>query len=144
MRHSLIIVVFCLITSSVFAGQQVVPSTGDTTLALVQDDITSAVAAAINAGDAKKLASFFSPSIDLTLPGTEGTYSKSQAEMIVKDFFTKYPPVSFKINQQGSSTEGSQFAVGTMVSKAATFKTYFLIKKRDGLPLVHQLQFEQE
>ncbi len=144
MRHSLIIVIFCLITSCVFASQQIVPKTGDSTLAVVQDDITSAVAAAINTGDAKKLASFFSPSIDLTLPGTEGTYSKSQAEMIVKDFFTKYPPASFKINQQGSSNEGSQFAVGTLISKAATFKTYFLIKKRDGIPLVHQLQFEQE
>ncbi|HOV10815.1 MAG TPA: DUF4783 domain-containing protein [Bacteroidales bacterium] len=144
MRHSLIIVFFCLITSGVFAGQKISAGTGDTTLVIVQDDITSAVASAINAGDAKKLASYFSPSIDLTLPGTEGTYSKSQAEMIIKDFFTKYPPVSFKINQQGSSNEGSQFAVGTMISKAATFKTYFLIKKRDGFPLLHQLQFEQE
>lgn len=68
MRHSLIIVIFCLITSCVFASQQIVPKTGDSTFAVVQDDITSAVAAAINTGDAKKLASFSAPASTLPFP----------------------------------------------------------------------------
>ena len=117
---------------------------GDTAFLVILDDITASVAAAINSGDSKKLASYFNSSIDLTVPGTEGTYSKSQAEMIVKDFFTKNPPVSFKINQQGSSNEGSQFAVGTLLTKSTTYKTYFLIKKVNNVPLIHQLQFEAE
>ncbi|HNW88635.1 MAG TPA: DUF4783 domain-containing protein [Bacteroidales bacterium] len=144
MRSLLIIAVFCFYTFSSFAYPINSAGTGDTTIGIVQDDITASVAAAISAGDSKALASYFSPSIDLTVPGTDGTYSKSQAEMILKDFFTKYPPVTFKINQQGSSNEGSQFAIGTLSTKTATFKTYFLIKKRDNVPLVQQLQFEEE
>jgi hypothetical protein len=108
------------------------------------DDITSAVAAAIRSGDANRLASFFSASIDLTAPGVDGTYSKSQAEMIVKNFFSKYPPQSFTIKQQGSSGEGSKFAIGLLSTTSGDFRTYFLIKTSGGQQLIHQLQFEEE
>ena len=144
MKYLFIITAFILFASNVVAEPIDTAGKGDTSVAIVQDDITASIAAAINDGDSKKLASYFNSSIDLTVPGTDGTYSKSQAEMIVKSFFSKYPPVSFKINQQGSSNEGSQFAVGTMSTKTSTFRTYFLIKKIDNVPLIHQLQFEVE
>ncbi|HOY31976.1 MAG TPA: DUF4783 domain-containing protein [Bacteroidales bacterium] len=144
MKYFFIIVVCSLFTLRTFAGTTGTPGYGDTTIAIIQEDITTSIAAAIKDGDSKKLASYFNSSIDLTVPGTEGTYSKSQAEMIVKDFFTKFPPVTFKINQQGSSTEGSQFAVGILATKSGVFRTYFLIKKVNNLPLIHQLQFEEE
>jgi len=144
MRYFFIIVVFSLFAMHAVATPTGIRSAGDTTYTIVQDDITASVAAAINAGDAKKLATYFNASIDLTVPGTDGTYSKAQAEMIVRDFFTKFLPVSFKINQQGSSNEGSQFAVGTLSTKSKMFRTYFLIKKVDNIPLIHQLQFEEE
>ncbi len=144
MKYLLIITAFCLYTTRIAA--EPIDSAGfrDTIAAIVQEDITANIAAAISAGDSKKLASYFNSSIDLTVPGYDGTYSKSQSEMIVKDFFAKYPPVSFKINQQGSSNEGSQFAVGTLMTKSVTFRTYFLIKKINNSPLIHQLQFEEE
>lgn len=144
MKYFLTIAVFCLFTLQTYAGAINTACLGDTSVTVVQEDITASIAAAINSGDSKKLASYFNSSIDLTVPGTDGTYSKSQAEMIVKSFFSKFPPVSFKINQQGSSNEGSQFAIGTMYTKTSTFRTYFLIKKVDNTPLIHQLQFEEE
>lgn len=144
MKYLLIIAAFCLYTTRIVAEPIDSAGSGDTTAAIVQDDITASVVAAISIGDSKKLASYFNSSIDLTVPGYDGTYSKSQAEMIVKDFFAKYPVVSFKINQQGSSNEGSQFAVGTLTAKSTTFRTYFLIKKINNIPLIHQLQFEEE
>lgn len=133
-----------MFTLQTFAGEINTACLGDTSVTVVQEDITASIAAAINSGDSKKLASYFNSSIDLTVPGTDGTYSKSQAEMIVKSFFSKFPPLSFKINQQGSSNEGSQFAIGTMYTKTSTFRTYFLIKKVNNTPLIHQLQFEEE
>lgn len=144
MKYLLFIAIFCFSVTRIYADPIDSTDPGDSTFAFFQDDITASVAAAINAGDSKKLASYFNSSIDLTVPGTDGIFSKSQAEMIVKNFFTKYPPISFKINQQGSSSEGSQFAVGTLTTKTATFRTYFLIKKVNSFPLIHQLQFESE
>ena len=144
MKYLLFIAIFCLSATRTIAEPIERMGSGDSSIAIIQDDITGSIAAAINAGDSKKLASYFNSSIDLTVPGTDGIYSKSQSEMIVKNFFTKYPPITFKINQQGSSSEGSQFAVGTLTTKTNVFRTYFLIKKVNNIPLIHQLQFESE
>ena len=144
MKNTALIVLFCFYSLSNYASPIDSTTRIDSTQIIVNDDINNSIAAAISAGDAQKLASYFSSSIDLTIPNTDGTYSKSQAEMIIMKFFTQYPPDSFKLNQQGSSNEGSQFAIGTLSTKTATFKTYFLIKKRDNVPLVQQLQFEEE
>lgn len=109
-----------------------------------EQDINGSVASAIKSGDAKALAAYFNSSIDLTVPGSDGTYSKSQAEMIVKNFFATNKPVSFSINQNGNSSEGSQYSIGTLVTAKIKFRTYFLVKKIGGKPLITQLQFEQE
>jgi hypothetical protein len=107
-------------------------------------DITQAVATAIRSGNAVALAAYFNPTIDLTVPGTEGTYSKSQAELIVKGFFTANPPKSFVIQHQGNSGELTQFCIGTLETESTKFRTYFLIKIIDGVSLITKLQFEEE
>jgi hypothetical protein len=107
-------------------------------------DITPAVAAAIRSGNAGALAVYFSATIDLTVPGSDGTYSKSQAELIVKEFFTSTPPTGFIIKHQGSSGEGSQFCIGSLETENVNFRTYFLIKTINGVSLITQLQFEEE
>jgi len=104
------------------------------------DDITSA----IRNGDAKSLAKYFHTNLDVTISDTEGTYSKAQAEMIVKDFFSKNPPKSYKINHQGNSTDGSGFIIGTYTTSQTTFKNYILLKKFADKIHIIQLRFEKE
>ncbi|HLO91906.1 MAG: DUF4783 domain-containing protein [Chloroflexota bacterium] len=108
----------------------------------VAQDVNSKIAQAIQSSNATQLAKYFNNSIDLTIPGSEGTYSKVQAEQILKSFFTKYPLVSFTINHKGNSNDGSMYAIGTYVSKAQSFRTYFLTKPIGGQLLIHQLKFE--
>jgi hypothetical protein len=144
MKSFLFISFFCFLSVAAIATPKIPVNFNDTIISVVNDDVISNIAAAITVGDAKKLATYFNSTVDLTLPSGDGTYSKSQAEMMVKNFFTQNPPVSFKINQQGSSKEGSQFSIGTLVTKTAKFRTYFLLKKVNGIPLIHQLQFETE
>jgi hypothetical protein len=144
MKSFVLISFFCLLSVAAIATPKAPTNNNDTNVSVVNDDVINNIVAAIAAGDAKKLATYFNSSVDLTIPSGDGTYSKSQAEMIVKNFFAQYPPVSFKINQQGSSNEGSQFSIGTLVTKMAKFRTYFLIKKTNGVPLIYQLQFEVE
>ena len=57
-----------------------------------KEKVKGEITKSIKKGDYKELAKYFSQTIDLTLPGNEGTYSNTQAEMILKDFFSKYPP----------------------------------------------------
>ncbi|MEI6122441.1 MAG: DUF4783 domain-containing protein [Bacteroidota bacterium] len=144
MKHLTIVAFLCLYSLAITASPIDSTAAKDSASAVVFDDISNSVAAAIGSGDAAKLASYFNLSIDLTVPSGDGTYSKSQAEMIVRKFFAQYPPVSFKINQQGTSNEGSQFSIGILVTTSSKFRTYFLIKKINGVPLIHQLQFEAD
>ncbi|MBK6347933.1 MAG: DUF4783 domain-containing protein [Bacteroidales bacterium] len=109
-----------------------------------QKDLNPKIASAIKSANARDLSLHFNNPIDLTTPGNEGTYSKAQAEMIVKSFFQKYPPTSFTLNHQGKSNDGSQYAIGTYKSGVTEFRTYLLLKLISGQPLIHQLKFESD
>ncbi len=131
-KHSkILLLIFFLLTSFSFKIE-------------AQNSIANGVSNAIKSGNSKELAKYFYSSIDLTVPGNDGTFSKSQAELIVKDFFTKNPPKSFVINHQGTSGDGSQFSIGTYSSSSMSFRTYFLIKKFSDTFYIQQIQFEQQ
>lgn len=107
-------------------------------------DVNAKISQAIKNASTTELSKHFNNSIDLTIPGSEGTYSKVQAEQILKSFFTKYPPISFIVNHKGNSNDGSMYAIGTYKSNNKTFRTYFLVKPIDGQMLIHQLKFESK
>ncbi len=107
-------------------------------------EVTEQVAQAVRLGNADLLSTFFGPSVDITLIQTEGTYSKTQAVLIMKDFFTRYPPSGFEIKHQGSSDHGSQYVIGNYTSGNTTYRTYILLKKVAEAFIVQQIQFEEE
>jgi len=118
-------------------------SANSSNLDLIPYDIIDDIASVIKNGNSSRLAVFFSSTINLTVLDNDGTYSKTQAEMIMKDFFTKNPPQNFIIKQRGSSNEGSMFAIGSYISlNGKSFRTYFLLKKINNNFLITMLEFE--
>lgn len=113
---------------------------------LAQDaKVTQDITQAMQKADASQLAKHFNPSIDLSLPGHEDTFSKKQAEQIVKAFFSKYPVKSYTLAHSGNSNNGSRYIIGSYISTTQkTFRIYLLIKKNNGVDLIQQLQIEQE
>ncbi len=111
----------------------------------INDDIIDEIVQSIKNGDAAWLSSFFSSTIILTVPDNEGTYSKTQSELIMKNFFTKNPPRNFSIKQKGFSGEGSQFAIGNYVSTTGKlYRTYFLLTRTNNKYFITLLEFEAE
>lgn len=106
--------------------------------------ILTEVISYIKVANIKELSKNFNTTIDLLLPSVEGSYSKTQAELIVKNFFEKNPPKSLTIKHQGSSNDGSLYAIGTYSTDKLNYRTYILLKKINDKYLIHQLQFEQE
>jgi len=102
------------------------------------------ITAAIKAGNSKELAKYFGPTVEVLLPGIEGAFSKAQAEMILKDFFTKSAPLSFTVNQKGNSAGGTQFMIGTYKSKTEVLNVYILLKPVSGQLLIQQIHFEND
>ena len=107
------------------------------------EETATQVAAAIQAGNATEVTKYFNPMVDLTLPGYDDTYSKTQAGQILKDFFTQNPVKGFKITRQGSSPDGSQYTIGSLEAGKKVFRVYFIIKTVNGQSLIQQLQLQE-
>lgn len=98
---------------------------------------------AIKGGNASALATHFNSTIDLIVPNNEGTFSKTQAEQIIKKFFTDNPVADFEHKQQGSSQGGAVFVIGKLNTKNnKSFRVYFLMKKSPQVFKLQQLQIE--
>ena len=107
------------------------------------DDVANDIIDAIEGGHARDLSAFFGSNVDLSTPSAEGTYSKSHAEMIVRDFFSRNTPSSFLITHQGPMRDGSVFISGRLTtSEGGNYRCHILIKKISGEYLLHRLKFE--
>jgi len=106
--------------------------------------IAEDIATAIKTGNAKDLAKNFSQTVEIRIPGSDGAFSKAQAEMILKDFFAKSPPISFVVNQKGNSAGGAQFIIGTYKNKAQSLNVYILLKPNANQMQIQQLHFEAD
>ena len=102
------------------------------------------IAAAIKAGNSKELAKYFGPTVEIIIPGIDGAFSKAQAEVIIKDFFTRSAPVSFTINKKGNSAGGSQYMIGTYKSKTENLNVYILLKPVSNILMIQQIHFETD
>jgi hypothetical protein len=114
------------------------------TISPVTPGVNESIAAAIKIANSGELAKYFNSTIEIQTPGNEGTFSKNQAEMIMKEFFTKNPVAGYTTNQQGSSNGGAQFIIGTYKSGKLVFHVYILVKPVAGKMLIQQLHFENE
>jgi hypothetical protein len=99
------------------------------------------VVAAMKAGNSVLLAKYFDNVVDISMPDKSNSYSKSQAEMVIKDFFTSNPVKSFEIIHKGENA-GSQFCIGTLQTKNGTFRTTIFMKKKGDIQVLQELRFE--
>jgi hypothetical protein len=108
-----------------------------------QPRIPSGIAIAFRTGSAAGLSEYLNGTVELVLPGKEDFYSKSVAETILKDFFTRYRSREFVIKHQGARGD-AQYAIANLETDKGKFRVYFLLKKVNGNPLIHQIRIEAD
>lgn len=109
-----------------------------------QEETMKEITEYLQTGDADKLATVFNKTVDIGLPGKDNTYSVSQAEMVMKEFFRKYPPKSFTIEQQGFQGENSHYSIGYYLTEEKKLQVYTMIRKNDTGWVIHKLKFEEK
>jgi Domain of unknown function (DUF4783) len=109
-----------------------------------QADIFAPMKDALKAGSAKELAKYFNQSVDINLEGEVNTYSKAQAEFVLRDFFKKYPSSDFSIEHTGSSKSGLQYAIGSYKSNNDKFNVLIRVKQTANTYLIHEISFVKE
>lgn len=104
-------------------------------------DISDKVISALTKGDAAALAEYFDTNIELAILDKEDIYSSAQAEVIVRDFFSRNKPFKYaKVHHGGK--EGAKFVIGNLSTSNGTYRVYFLIKDVKGKYLINTLRFE--
>ncbi len=107
------------------------------------EKIPDGIVLSFKAGNAEELAKHFHNNVELIILEKEDVYSKTQAEQIIRKFFSDHNPEAFKIIFEGGK-ENSQYAIGSLTAADTIYRVYILIKKQDGKPLIHQLRIEEE
>jgi hypothetical protein len=77
-----------------------------------QKDVFDTLSGYFKDSNSKELAGYFASVIELEILSEEGEYSKAQAELILRDFFSKHVPVSVKVIHRLSSS--SNYKIGVL------------------------------
>jgi hypothetical protein len=104
-------------------------------------EIPEGIVRSLATGNSRELSRHFNENIEMVVLTSADVYSKSQAELILRRFFSEYKPVKFELLHTGGK-ESSRFAIGNLHTDKGDFRIYFLIKQRDAVPLIHLLRIE--
>lgn len=99
-----------------------------TMVSMAQAQVSDKVVKAISNGSANGVAKYFDSSVDITILNTSNSYSKSQAEEVLKDFFFKNSVSGFKLMHNIDSRGGdSSSIIGTLTAGGESFRVYVLL-----------------
>ncbi len=111
---------------------------------LLAADIFSDINNSMKSGNYKTIAAYFNTSVELNIPGSDGLYSKTQAELLIKDFFSKNTPRNYQVKHEGVSQDGSKYSIGVLETTGGNYRTYYYLKNNNGNFLVKELRIEKD
>lgn len=97
----------------------------------------------IRAGNVPGVAKYFDNSVTITINGTQSIYSKTQAEMVLKDFFIRNQVKDFDVKQSGTAGTTSRFAIGNLATSNGTYQLYVVMKQKDVNFMLQEIRFEK-
>ena len=108
---------------------------------ILQSSNLDAVIGALRSGNSSELSKYFDDNVELTLPDKSDSYSKAQALLIVKDFFSNNEVKGFNLEHKGDSP-GGHYCIGTLQTNAGKFRTNVFMKMKNGKEVVKEIRFQ--
>lgn len=99
---------------------------------------------AFKKGDASAIAKHFDGTVIITTKSGSSSYSKSQGEIVLKNFFTAHAPKNFIVVHQGTSPEGSKYFIGTLNTATGNYRVYVSSKVTPNTLSVQEIRFEEQ
>lgn len=91
------------------------------------------------------ISKYFDNIVPITMNNVQSTYSRSQADMVLKDFFQKNPVTELNILNNGSPNSSSKFVIGDMVTANGKYSIYILFKLKDNtIYLLQEIRLNKE
>ncbi|HEY2648953.1 MAG TPA: DUF4783 domain-containing protein [Puia sp.] len=104
-------------------------------------DNMNVVVTAIRSGNVTQLSPFFDVRVDITLPDKSDTYSRTQAEMVIGDFFNTNVVQNFKITQQGESG-GTVYCAGILQTRSGNYRTTLFFRQKGEKHFLQEIRFQ--
>ena len=99
------------------------------------------VIGALRTGNSAELARFFDDNVELTLPVKSDSYSRAQAQVIIKDFFTNNGVKNFELKHKGDSP-GGHYCIGTLLTKSGNFRAHVFMKLKGNKEVLKEIRFQ--
>jgi hypothetical protein len=99
------------------------------------------IATAMRSGNINQLSRYLDTRVDIALPEKSDTYSKSQAEMIIRDFFKTNVVRNFLVKHKGENS-GLEFCIGILQTRNGDYRTTLFIKQKGDRLLLQDLRFQ--
>src|SRR5438132_1276929 len=96
----------------------------------------------IRTGNAALVSKFFDNTVEITFPDKSNSYSRSQAELVLRDFFSNTIVRNFEVLHKGDNP-GSQFCIGTLQTRNGEYRTTFYMKQKGDKMVLQELRFEK-
>lgn len=104
--------------------------------------IPEGVINSLKTGNAKELSNYFNTNIELAVIDKEDVFSKTQAEVILADFFKTNPVTGFTVVHQGGK-EGSQYVIGNLTTSKGTYRVNIYLKEVNQKTVISQLRIDK-
>ena len=101
------------------------------------------VVTAMKSGDASVLSRYFDNMVEISMPDKSSSYSRSQAELIMRDFFSSNGVKKFDVVHKGDSN-GGQYCIGNLSTRNGDFRTVIYMKIRGEKQVLQELRFENK
>ncbi len=110
----------------------------------LEGDIIDDLSLQFKAGNAKEIAVSFSSSVELIIIDDEDVYSKAQAEQILRNFFTKYPPTKSAVIHLINTNPKFRFGILSLHTKNGKFRVSITMKKSVNAFFITELRIEPD
>ena len=96
-------------------------------------------------GSSKELMTTFDNQIELSLNGNVSSYSQSQAEAILRDFFKNNSVSSFNYIHHGNSNNGQlKYSIGNLKTSTDSYRVLIRFKEVNNKEVVYNMKFTKE
>jgi hypothetical protein len=94
-------------------------------------------------GDASVMARYFDQTVEVVLPESRNSYTRNQAEVLIRDFFNIHNVTQFEVLHKGTQSN-AQYCIGILQTRKGKFRTTVYLRRKEDRQLVQELRFERE
>ncbi len=99
----------------------------------------------VRSGNVPAIAKYFDKFVTITINSNQSVYSKTQGEMVLKDFFAKNPIKELVVMQQGATSGGNdaKYVIGNLVTNNGSYRLYVVLKHKENIYILQEMRFEK-